>query len=155
MAVWSSPTYVNKTPAGTGHGFNQISQHLHAVATLGAGAATGDQVYFGYTPANSVIQSITLKAQSQLDSNGTPTLTIDVGVPGNAQLFMAATAVVGRAAGASFDTTIPAAGKLYKNPSGAQQLVYATIHAAAATPVAGNLELEVTYFVEDTVGSPA
>jgi len=155
MTIWSSPLYAAKTPAGTGHGFNQISQHLHAVVALGASAGLGDAINFGYIPANAVVQGITLKAQSQLDSGGgSAALTFDVGVPGTLQLFMAATAAVGHN-GASFDTTLTTAGKLYKNTSGAQQLVIGTVHQGANTPVAGNLELELTYFVEDTPGSPA
>jgi len=59
-------------------------------------------------------------------------------------------------AGASFDITNTGAGQYYLNASGAKQAVIATVHAGAATGVAGGtLELDVEYFVQDAVGSPA
>ena len=51
------------------------------------------------------------------------------------------------AAGASADTTIAAAGVLFKTT--AKTLVVITAHAAATTPVAGTLEVSIDYYVED------
>jgi hypothetical protein len=62
---------------------------------------------------------------------------------------------VGRAVGASADATLLPTGRLYKNITGAKQLVVASVHAAAATPAAGVLELELSYFVEELPASPA
>jgi len=157
MATYQAPqvTTYGYQPPGTGHGECQITQHLHTSAYVSAALATNDVVQFGYIPANAVVSGVTLKADGQLDSNGSPTLTFDVGVTGTAQLFKAAVTTVGRAAGASVDTTNAAAGTLYKNTSGAKQLIFATAHAGAATGAAGTLELDVTYWVEDTPGSHA
>ncbi|HEY5106591.1 MAG TPA: hypothetical protein VII73_07445 [Caulobacteraceae bacterium] len=157
MATWSSSLYNNKTPAGTGHGPYQLTQHLHATVSVPATLAANDVLNFGYLPNNAIVASMVLKAATQLDSNGSPTLSIDMGVVGTAQLFKAAITTVGRTAGASADigTGLAAAGYLYKNTSGAKQLVIGTVHAAAATAVAGTLELDVEYYLEDTVGSPA
>jgi hypothetical protein len=157
VAIWNSLNYAQNQPAGTGHGEAQITQHLHATVNLPATLAANDVINFGYIPRNAIIASVVLKAQSQLDSNGTPTLTFDMGVTGTPQLFKAAITTVGRTVGQSTDigTGITAAGYLYKNTTGAKLAVFATCHAAAATPVAGVIELDVEYYVEDTVGSPA
>jgi hypothetical protein len=157
MATWNSQNYAQNQPAGTGHGEAQITQHLHATVALGASLAANDVINFGYLPRNAIVTGATLKAQSQLDSNGAPTITFDLGVAGTPQLFKAAITTVGRAAGASVDlaTALAAAGYLWKNLTGSRQLVFATCHAVAATPVAGVLELDVEFYVEDTVGSPA
>jgi len=157
MTTWHSQHYAQNQPAGSGHGVAQITQHLHATVAVGASLAANDVINFGYIPRNAIIASVVLKAQSQLDSGGAPTLTFDLGVTGTPQLFKAAINTVGRAVGASTDigTGITAAGYLYKNVSGAKQAVFATCHAAAQVPVAGVLELDVEFYVEDTVGSPA
>jgi hypothetical protein len=94
-----------------------------------------------------------VKAASQLDSNGTPTLTLDLGIVGTPQLFKAAITTVGRASGTSADATMAAAGILYKNTTGADVAVVCTVHAGAATPVAGTLEFDLEFYVEPTTGS--
>ena len=153
--AYSSPIYAQNQPAGTGHGPYQTTQHLHATSPVISTWALNDTINFGYLPRNAVVVSMVLKAASQLDSNGTPTLTLDMGVVGTPQLFKAAISTVGRAAGASVDTgnTLAAGGYLYKNLTGARQTILCTVHAAAATAVSGTLELDVEYFIEDTVGS--
>ena len=119
--------------------------------TLPTGLATNDTINMGYLPVNAVVIGLTLKAQSQLDSS--TGLVFDVGDAGSATRYMNGTILVGRAAGASFDTAIPAGGKLYKTT--AKTAIIVTVHTQATTAVAGVLELEVSYFVEDTVGSQA
>jgi hypothetical protein len=155
MATWSSSLYVNNTPAGSGHGPYQTSQHMHALVLLGANHATNDMINFGYIPNNAIVTGVTLKANSQLDSSGSPTLAFNVGVTGTPTLWKSSITTVGHASTISADASIAAAGLLYKNTSGNKQLVIGTIQAAAATPVAGNIEIDVAYYVEDTPGSPA
>jgi hypothetical protein len=46
-----------------------------------------------------------------------------------------------------------AAGVLYKNTSGARALVVVTVGTAAATAVAGTLEVDIEFYVEDAAGS--
>lgn len=154
MATWQTAVYANKVPAGTGHGDFCSSTHLHAVTgTLPSTLATNDVINFGYLPNNAVVVGVILKAQSQLDSNGAPSLTLDLGVTGTPQLWKAAITTVGRAVGVTSDNTIASAGGLYKNTSGAKVLAIGTVHAAAATPVAGVLEVDIEYYVEDASGS--
>ncbi|HEY5072048.1 MAG TPA: hypothetical protein VII63_08455 [Caulobacteraceae bacterium] len=156
MTAYNTTNYNNRQGAATGHGPYQGTTHLHATSpALPASLATGDSVNVGYLPAGAIVTGAILKAGSQLDSNGSPTLTLDLGVAGSTQLFKAAVTTVGRAAGASADVTLAGAGALYKNLTGAQVAVIATVHAGAATGVAGALEVDVEYYVEDAVGSPA
>ena len=155
MAAYSSPLYAQNQPANTGHGFNTSSVHMHATVTVPATLALNDTINFGYLPANAVVVAVILKAPTQLDSNGAPALTLSLGVTGTAALFKSAVTTVGRAAGASADATNAAAGVLFKNGAGAKTAVIGTVSAAAATPVAGTLECDVEFYVEDAVGSPA
>jgi hypothetical protein len=158
MAVYQAPnvTTYGYQPPGTGHGEAQITQHLYAKAFCGAALAANDTIQFGYIPNNAVVDGVILKADAQLDTGGSPTLAFDLGVTGTAQLFKAAVTTVGHAGGASADATNTGAGTLYKNTTGAKQLVYATVHTAAETAAAsGTIELSLSYWLQDTVGSQA
>lgn len=154
MTTYNSPLVNNRIPPNGGHGFFQNSVHMHASCTIPALTAN-DVINMFSLPRNAVVVSLVLKADSQLDSNGSPTLTFDVGVTGTPQLFMAASALVGRAVGPTSDNTMATGGRLYKNLTGAGLPVFVTAHASAATGVAGTVELDLEYYVEDVVGSPA
>ena len=159
MTAYNSLSYAQKQPPATGHGFNQLATHLHATVNVPAGLATTDTINFGFLPPNAIVDQVTLKAATQLDSNGAPTLTVNLGVANlagvaiNATLFSAGLITVGRAAGASADVTIAPGGRLYKNVSGLKQVIQASLGAAAATSLAGTLELDMEFFLEDVVGS--
>jgi len=157
MAIYQAPnvTTYGYTPPGTGHGEAGITQHLHSVAYVSAALAANDVIQFGYLPVNAVVVGAVLKADGQLDGNGAPTLAFDLGVTGSPALFKSAITTVGRVAGASADSTNAAAGTLYQNTSGGKLLVYATATAAAATGAAGNVEVDISYFLADTPGSAA
>jgi len=151
--TYSTTLYASNTPANTGHGDWTGSMHLHAVSGSISTWAAGDTINVGYLPRNAVVVAAILKAATQLDSNGAPTLTLSLGVTGTTGLFKSAVTTVGRAAGASADNTVAAAGYLYKNTSGAKQAVLVTVGTAAATAVAGTLEVDIEFYVEDLGGS--
>jgi len=153
--AYQTLNFSQNQPAGTGHGVFKTHTSLHAISPSISTWATGDTIAVGYLPRQAIVSNVILKAASQLDSNGTPTLTLDLGVVGTPQLFKAAIATIGHAAGASADITNTGAGYLYQNTTGAKQEVILTVHAGAATAVAGTLEVDVEYYVEDVVGSPA
>jgi hypothetical protein len=153
MTTYSTTLYANNIPSGTGHGDFDTSTHLHAVSGSISTWAAGDTINVGYLPRNAVVVGAILKAASQLDTNGAPTLTLSLGVSGATTLFKNAITTVGRAAGVSADVTLAAAGALYKNTSGAKIAVLVTVGAAAATPVAGTLEVDIEYYVEDLAAS--
>ena len=151
--AYATALFNSKVGASSGHGLNRMSSHLHAISPTISTWATGDTITVGNLPRQAIVTNVVLKAAGQLDSNAAPALTLDVGVASSAQLFKAAISTVGRSAGASVDTTNTPAGYLYQNASGADQVVVVTVHAGAATPVTGTLELDVEYYVEDVTGS--
>ncbi len=155
MATFNSDVYAASQPAGTGHGFYKNSTHLHAAAAVSTAMTTNDVINFGYLPINAVVVGATLRAASQLDSNGAPTLTFSLGVTGTATLWKSGIITVGRAATVTSDSAISTTGGLYKNTSGAKQLVIGTCANVAATPVAGTVECDIEFYVEDAIGAHA
>ena len=158
MAIYNTPTYANKAGVIT-DGIARGMYVLHDSVSLPSTFTTTDTVNIGYLPPNAFVHTVTVKAQTQLDSATSLTINCGYGAAGTfsatPQAFMAASAVIGRAAGASFDTGVVAAGKLLKNTSGAKLPITVTCQAAAGTPVAGVLEVAVTFWIENTVGSQA
>lgn len=146
LAIAGLPT----DPIGV-HGEFKALNHMHPPLIAVAALTTADVINVGYLPPNAVVTGFVIKAATQLDSNGSPTLALNAGVTGTAALFFAAITTVGRAAGASAETGsgLTAAGRLYKNTTGAKQLVTITPSTGAATGVAGTIEAAVTYFVEE------
>jgi hypothetical protein len=136
-------------------GLAHVKVVAHSSIPWGAPVAN-DVGYMFNIPANAVVTDVVLKADGQLDSNGSPTLTWDVGVVGTTQLFMAAVATVGRAstASAAGQSAMAGGGLLYQNTTGADQAIMVTAHASAATGVAGTVELAVEYYVKPTPGNP-
>ncbi len=154
MTTYNSPSYAARQPQQA-HGEVRATSRMHDTIALPATLTTGDTINIGALPRNAVVTGLTLKTSGQLDASGSPTLAFDVGVASAPQLFNASSTAVGRVAGPSADTTLLPSGRLYKNASGAPLLVLATVHSAAAMAVAGTLEVELTYFIEDLPGSPA
>ena len=131
--AYQTQNFNQKQPAGNAHGIAKMTTRLHCLSGSISTWAANDTIAVGYIPRGAVVTNVVLKAASQLDSNGTPTLALDVGVVGTPQLFKAAVTTVGHASGASVDTTNTGAGYLYQNTSGADQEVLITVHTAAAT----------------------
>lgn len=149
--AYSTPLYANKAPALTGHGFFSSSVHLHATSGSISTWVAGDTINVGYLPANAVVVAAILKAPTQIDSNGAPALTLSLGVTGTATLFKNVITTVGRTAAASADATLAGAGYLYK--AAAKIAVLITVGTGSATAVAGTLEVDIEYYVEDASGS--
>lgn len=153
MTTYSSPGVLAKY-SGQTHGEARSTNRIHETIAIPSTLATGDILNVGYLPVNAVVVGLTVKAASQLDTNATATLAFDVGTASTPQLLNAVS-LAGRAPAASVDVTLLPSGRLYKNLSGAKQLIISTVHAVAATPAAGTLEFDVSYFVEEAPGSPA
>lgn len=152
MTVFSSTNVSNNTPGAAPASAANVTAHAHA-QSASVTLALNDTIKMFTLPANAVVFGMTLKAQSQLDSNGAPALVFDVGDAGSANRYMAATALVGRGATVSTDTTMAATGRLFKTT--ADTVVIVKVNTAAATPVAGIVELEMAYFLEQPAGSQA
>lgn len=155
MATWNTDIYTAKQSTNNSHGFARSSVHLHATSgTLPTSLATNDVINVGYLPTNAVVVSVILKAQSQLDSS--TGLVLSLGVSGTAGLWMSGVTTVGRAAGVTSAAWSPTtnsgtAGALYK--TAAKTLVICTVTTQATTAVAGVLEFDLEYYIEDAAGS--
>lgn len=106
--------------------------------TLSSAAANGDTASFFYLPnASTVIEAIL--SSTDIDTNGTPTATIDLGDAGDADRYIAAS-TIGRAGGV--DRLGAHAGFLYEQT--ADTLLKATINNPA-TGATGTLKAAVIY----------
>lgn len=145
MASFSATDYLI-SPAKS-HGINGMEQVSYASVAVTSAMATNDLLNFFYLPANARIIGATLKS-SDIDTNGSPVVTIDVGDAGSTtRLFSAST--VGQAG--TVDVTMQAGGVFYKTT--AKTLIYGTCHLQAATAAAGTVELAIRYVVEDSATS--
>lgn len=158
MTAYNTPSYANNVGTYT-DGLAHSTLVLHDSVSVPTSFTTTDVVNIGYIPPNAIVHTVIVKAQSQLDSGTSLTINCGYGAAGTfsatPQAFMAASTAVGRASGASFDTGTVAAGKMLKNTSGAKLPITVTCQAAAATAVAGVIEVSVLYWMENTAGSQA
>lgn len=155
MAALNSALYTGQTQTAEGKspiptggsmaGSLCVQQCTIAVPASGAGTALNDTLGLFVLPRAAIIRDLTIKTD-QLDSNGSPTLTLDVGYTGTPQAFIAAwngakTALSG---GAS-PNTVSAKTGAYGYQATADTPIFATVHAAAATAAAGNLVATIEY----------
>lgn len=140
MATYT-PDNFGRTPI-IGNGDGGSVKAAHWVVTCAAAPATTDTINFGYLPANARVLASTIEA-TDMDTNGAPTLTLNVGDSGSAtRLFSAST--VGQAGTAS--TALAVAGNGYKYT--AKTLITGVAANNAATGAAGTIYLTVFYTVD-------
>lgn len=134
MATYKSSRITNNEPARG----NIAETSQYATVTLSANAANGDILEFFYIPQNATILGITLTS-TDIDTGGSPTVTIDIGDAGDTDRLIAAS-TIGRAGGQ--DQTLAAAGRLYKYT--ADTLIRGTINSPA-TGATGTVTLVIDY----------
>ena len=145
MATYNSPAVANKNPIAA-HGYLNNVQVATAVVTCTASPATTDTMNFFYMPKNAVLLDAYLSA-TDMDTNGSPALALNIGDAGSAsRLFAAST--VGQAGTAA---AIAAAGRGYQYT--AKTLITGTASTNAATGAAGTVTLTVLYYVADSTTS--
>lgn len=158
MAALNSTLYTKQTQTGSGKlplpvgplcaGALVAQRALIAVPATGAGTALNDTLGLFVVPKGAIMHSFKLSTD-QLDSNGSPALTIDVGVSGGAADIISAWAGASGASSVALspDTiSVPlAAVKTVGYQFLADTPIFATIHAAAGTKKAGNLYAEIVY----------
>jgi hypothetical protein len=141
MATYSSSLYTNKTPEAS-HGLANNVKVAYASVTCTAAPATTDTINFFYLPAGARVLLATLKA-SDMDTNGSPALTINVGDAGSATRYFSGS-TVGQAGTEAAMTLV--GGHDYANT--ARTLVTGVAGVNAATGAAGTVELMMLYVVE-------
>ena len=108
-----------------------------------------DEVGLFRLPKGAVVVGATIAA-TDMDTNGTPALAIDVGDDADEDRFFAAS-TVGQAG--TLSTAMARTGFLYKYTS--DTLVKAYIQTAAATGAAGTLYVALRYFVDPEYSTTA
>lgn len=143
MAIYNSPGYALGAPIRT-HGLaGAIQALLDETVACSASPATTDTVNFGYLPPNAVITDAILVA-SDMDTGGSPALTINVGTAATAGLFFAASTA---AQTGTTDAAMAAAGRGYMTT--AKTAVIGAAGTNAATGAAGTLRLIVMGYIKD------
>jgi hypothetical protein len=148
--TYNAPSFTNKSPVTT-TGLAKDIKAFRDTVTFTAALGLNDGGTVCYLPPNAVVLGGYVKFPIALDTNGSPTLTIDLGVTGTAQNFLAADTTA-RAGGVQ--KTFATTGVGYKNTSGAKLAVTWLAHAAAATGAAGTMEVHLSYVIEDSTTSP-
>ncbi|HEY2481584.1 MAG TPA: hypothetical protein VGI30_05235 [Caulobacteraceae bacterium] len=127
------------------HGLKGSLKVASAIVAVTNALALNDIVNFFYLPAGATVRAVKLIASTPLDTNGAPTLTIDVGYAGHTADFLSQSLAGSSATGVD---SVDVFATAYDVQLAADTLVFATIHAAGTTKVAGKLRLEITYTVD-------
>ncbi len=141
MATYSADNYLTAPIADHGIGGNMKAFYFSVTAS--AALTTSDTLNFGYVPKNFRVLGGFLEADD-LDTNGVPTLTLNIGDSDDAdRLFAAST--VGQAGTASNDVAVAGLGYKY----GSKTLITGAPAANAATGTSGDIRLCVYGLLED------
>jgi hypothetical protein len=141
MATYSSSQYTNNVPT-IHHGLAGNVKVARAEVSCAAAPSTSDTINFFYLPAGARVHLAVLEA-TDMDTNGNPTLTLNVGDSGDAdRLFAAST--VGQAGALSTAIATTGGDHLYTSKT----LITGVAQANAATGAAGTIYLTVFYSVE-------
>ena len=141
MATYNSTNVQNKSGVSAGGPAGNVLVAYAEVACTAAPATT-DTINFFDLPAGARVLQATLES-TDMDTNGTPTLTLNVGDSGDAdRLFAAST--VGQSGTASTAVAVTGAGYKYTSKT----RITGVANANAATGAAGTLYLTGLYVVE-------
>lgn len=148
MATYSSQQVTDRMPIPS-HGFGSSVYCQRFKITTTAALTTSDVLRFGYLPKYARVVDAWLKA-SDLDTNGTPTIALNVGDSGDADRLFAASTVAQTGTVAKM-TVATGFGYRYDD----ETLITGAPSTNAATGAAGTIELAVFYTIEDDgVGYP-
>lgn len=150
MAVYYTDTSRSFGPrvGGYGHRAPVTATAIVAMTTAMIDNAN-DEVCLFYVPKGTVVISATIAA-TDMDTNGTPALAIDVGDDSDEDRIFAAS-TVGQAG--TWSNAMARTASLYKYT--ADTLIKAYIQTAAATGAAGTLTVTLTYFVDPEFSTTA
>lgn len=141
MATFNSDKIIASTPLSH-HGLGGNLKCMYATVAVTTALVTTDTINFFDLPAGARVMLAVLEADD-LDSNGTPTITINIGDAGSATRYFSASTV---AQAGTVSSATAATGVGYLNT--AKTRVTGALQANAATAVAGNIYLAVFYLLE-------
>ena len=128
--------------AAPGHGLGGSVKVSYGEVAFSGTITTADSATILNLPVGAVVIGATLEADD-LDTNGTPTITLNVGDAGSANRYFAAATVAQTGAAAA---ATAATGLLWTVTEG-NTSVRVAVAANAATSAAGNVRLAVMYYL--------
>lgn len=128
--------------AAPGHGFGGNVKVSYGEIAFTGTITTADAATICNLPVGAVVLGAVIEADD-LDTNGTPTITLNVGDVGSATRYFAAATVAQTGAAASASA---ATGLLYTVEAG-NTAVRVAVAANAATSAAGNVRVAVQYYL--------
>jgi len=146
MATYSSSAYTNGNPFAA-HGPAGNVKVARATVTCTAAPSTSDTLNFFYLPKHARVLLAVLEA-SDMDTNGSPALTLNIGDSGSATRYFSAS-TVGQAG--TLSTAIATAGASYLTAD--KTLITGVAANNAATGAAGTVDLTMFYVVEESATS--
>lgn len=150
MATYQSRQVQDDMPIPS-HGLAVDVKCQRFYVEIGAALTTSDNIEFGYLPDYARVVDAVIVA-TDMDTNGSPTLTLNVGDADDADRYFAA-ATVGQNGSAARMTATTGFGHRYGK---GKHLITGKPAANAATGAAGSIELFVYYQVDDPgVGTPS
>lgn len=142
MATYNSPQYAANEAVPSPAGLANNVKVARAAVVCTSAPSTSDTLRFFYLPAGARVHLAVLES-TDMDTNVSPTLTLNIGDAGDAdRLFAAST--VGQAG--TLSTAIATTGADYLYTS--KTLITGVAAANAATGAAGTLTLTVFYTIE-------
>lgn len=141
MATYSSSNYTNKAGIAA-HGLAGNVKVAFADVSCTASPATTDTLNFFYLPAGARVLLSVLESDD-MDTNGSPALTLNIGDSGSATRYFSAS-TVGQAG--TLSSAIATTGAGYLNTT--ETLVTGVAQANAGTGAAGHVYLTMFYVVE-------
>jgi hypothetical protein len=128
--------------AAPGHGFGGNVKVSYGECAFSGTITTSDSATILNLPVGAVVLGAVLEADD-LDTNGSPTITLNVGDAGSANRYFAASTVAQTGAAAS---ATAATGLLWTVTAGNTAVIVA-VAANAATSAAGSVRVAVTYYL--------
>ncbi len=129
--------------AAPGHGLGGNVKVSYGVVAATGTITTADSATVCRLPVGAVVLGVTLEADD-LDTNGTPTITLNVGDAGSATRYFSASTVA-QAGTAAVATA--ASGLLYTVTGTNDTAVVVAVAANAATSADGNIRVAVLYYL--------
>lgn len=146
MATYSSTAFTNKLASPT-HGLSGNVKTFYFEVTCAAAPSTADTINFGYVPPNFRLLFAILES-TDMDTNASPTITINVGDSGSANRIFAASTV---AQAGTLSSALAVGGAAYKYTD--KTLITGVAANNAATGAAGTLYLTLIGVQEDAATS--
>ena len=147
MATYTGDVLSQNSPQPGATGDGGGLKRLRYPVTLSAAPTTSDTINFGYAPKGFRVYGASLKA-SDMDTNGSPTITLNVGDAGSATRIFSATNI----AQTGTYTDVPQNGIIDYQYT-ADTMITGTAQANAATGAAGTLVLILVGVFDPTVNS--